>query len=113
MAKIVVSSCLLGCKVRYIASCVVVDDNDFEQLAVQHERIPFCPEVNAGLPTPLECAEIQGGEGVHVLQGSADVVSVKGTNFSQAFYRAAHLTLTLCHTNSANFVINYYVGKII
>ena len=85
MPKILVSSCLLGCKVRYNGSDVNVEDKCFEQLTLKYEIIPFCPETNAGLLTPRPPAEIQGGEGIDVLHGSAKVVGIDGVNVSDFF----------------------------
>ena len=96
MSKILVSSCLLGCKVRYNGSDVDVDDKCFEQLAKKYEIIPFCPEISAGLMTPRPSAEIQGGEGIDVLQGSAKVVEENGVNVSEYFCRGAQMALEKC-----------------
>lgn len=96
MAKILVSACLLGCDVRYNGSCVIVENKHFEQLVQQHEVIQFCPEVSAGLSTPRAAAEIQGGDGSHVLQGSAKVVGIDGVNVSDYFCRGAQMALAKC-----------------
>lgn len=96
MAKVLVSSCLLGCKVRYNGSDVNVEGKCFEQLSKNHEVIPFCPEVEAGLLIPRPSGEIQGGEGLDVLQGSAQVVEVDGVNVSDFFCRGAKMTLEKC-----------------
>jgi uncharacterized protein YbbK (DUF523 family) len=96
MSKILVSSCLLGCKVRYNGGDVNVDDKCFEQLIENYEIIPFCPEVSAGLLIPRPSAEIQGGEGLDVLHGSAKVVEVDGNNVSEYFCRGAQMALEKC-----------------
>ena len=96
MSTILVSSCLLGCKVRYNGSDVNVDDKCFETLAKKYEIIPFCPEVSAGLLTPRPSAEIQGGEGIDVLQASAKVVEADGVNVSEYFCRGAQMALEKC-----------------
>ena len=85
MSKMLVSSCLLGCKVRYNGDDVNVEGKCFEQLIREHEVIPFCPEVSAGLLTPRPSAEIQGGEGIDVLQGTANVVGIDGVDVSDFF----------------------------
>lgn len=105
MSKILVSSCLLGCKVRYNGSCVNVEGKCFEELTQKHEIIPFCPEVKAGLPIPRPAAEIQGGEGIDVLQGSAKVVGIDGVDFTDYFCRGAELALEKCVENNISSAI--------
>jgi len=105
MAKILVSSCLLGCKVRYNGSCMRVEDAHFKQLLEPHEIIPFCPEVSAGLPIPRVPAEIKSGEGTHVLQGKAKVVGIDGTDFTDYFYRGAQMALDKCLAEKISLAI--------
>jgi len=96
MKKILVSACLLGCKVRYDGSAVKVDNRLFEQLSLTYELLSFCPEVQAGLPTPRAAAEIQGESGEAVLQGSAQVVGIDNIDVSDYFCRGAQMALTRC-----------------
>lgn len=105
MSKILVSSCLLGCKVRYNASDVKVDSKLFEQLIEEHEIIPFCPEVSAGLLTPRPSAEIQGGEGLDVLQGTANVVGIDSVDVSDYFCRGAQMALEKCIDEKVSLAI--------
>jgi len=96
MKKILVSACLLGCKVRYNGCAVNVDSSHFEALSLTYELVPFCPEVQAGLPTPRPAAEIQGGAGDAVLQGAARVVGIDNIDVSDYFCRGAQMALTCC-----------------
>ncbi len=96
MAKILVSSCLLGFNVRYNGSCINTENNSFKILAEQHEIIPFCPEVSAGLPIPRPPAEITGGEGEDVLSGTAEVLNNIGEDVTEAFLNGARLALDKC-----------------
>ncbi|EKE67531.1 DUF523 domain-containing protein [Gallaecimonas xiamenensis] len=96
MAKVLVSACLLGCKVRYDGNSLAVGSEDFERFIAANEIVPFCPEVAAGLPTPRAAAEIQGGSGADVLCGAAKVIGKDGTDMSAAFIKGAELALALC-----------------
>lgn len=105
MVKILVSACLLGCKVRYNASSVDVENDRFEQLLAQYEIIPFCPEVSAGLPIPRSPAEIRSGEGIDVLEGSAKVVGIDGVDVTDYFLHGAQLALQQCITDKISIAI--------
>jgi uncharacterized protein YbbK (DUF523 family) len=105
MAKILVSACLLGCKVRYNGSDVNVDETCFDQLARYHDVIAFCPEVSAGLPTPRPAAEIQEGSGIDVLQGKATVIGTDGVDVSDFFCRGAEMALQKCKDEGISLAI--------
>jgi uncharacterized protein YbbK (DUF523 family) len=105
MAKILVSACLLGFKVRYNGSDVNVEEKCFDQLAQHHEVVAFCPEVSAGLPTPRPAAEIQGGSGVDVLRGSAKVIGTDGVDVSNFFCRGAEMALQKCKDEAITLAI--------
>ncbi len=49
MKKVLVSSCLLGCKVRYNAGALNLPAPALEWLETHVELVAFCPEVAAGL----------------------------------------------------------------
>lgn len=65
--KILVSSCLLGCPVRY-------DGRDklspaVAALAQEHELVPVCPEAECGMGVPREPMSLAGGRLVSNLHG--------------------------------------------
>jgi uncharacterized protein YbbK (DUF523 family) len=103
--KVLVSSCLLGCKVRYNASDVNVENKCFEKLAQKYELVAFCPEVSAGLPTPRPSAEIKGGEGLDVLLGLAKVIGIDGVDVSEAFIYGAQMALKICIEQNISLAI--------
>jgi uncharacterized protein YbbK (DUF523 family) len=105
VAKILISACLLGCKVRYNSSDLTVDDANFEKLICIHEVISFCPEVSAGMPIPRAPAEITGGDGFDVLSGKAIVIDTGGQNINEAFITAAKNTLKTCQNEEVQFAI--------
>jgi uncharacterized protein YbbK (DUF523 family) len=105
MATILISACLLGCKVRYNASNLVVIDPYFEKLTTTHQIISFCPEVSAGMSIPRAPAEITGGDGFDVLSGTASVIEKSGTNITEDFIVAARNTLARCQAERVQFAV--------
>jgi len=95
MQKILVSSCLLGIKVRY-------DGGDSRQEGVldewmqQGRIVPLCPETVAGLPTPRPPAEIEQGDADAVRRGKGAVRLQSGEDVSAAFIEGAELALREC-----------------
>ena len=85
MVRILISACLLGQPVRYDGQGL----KDLPPLPLSwfaHARlIPFCPEAAGGLSVPRSPAEIQGGDGLDVID--ADVRS----SIDRALTRRRHL----------------------
>ena len=101
--KVVISACLLGVRCRY-------DGGDSRnQTAMRHKKtyqlIPVCPEESGGLPTPRPPAEIVGGDGNDVLDGTAKVMTDDGTDVTEAFLKGAHHALEVAQSNGATHVI--------
>ncbi|MCB9494545.1 MAG: DUF523 domain-containing protein [Desulfobacteraceae bacterium] len=105
MAKILISSCLLGFKVRYNGSDMPVSDKNFEKLCSENQIIPFCPEVSAGLEIPRLPAEIQGGDGTDVLSGDARVLCNNGFDVTDSFLAGAKKALEICIRESIFFAV--------
>ena len=87
MSKILVSACLLGCKVRYDGNDLPVDNDAFTKVIAAHEIISFCPEVAGGLSTPRIAAEICGGVGSDVLEGKAKIMGKDGSDVTAPFIK--------------------------
>ncbi|CAM4331822.1 hypothetical protein BAMA_10765 [Bacillus manliponensis] len=88
---IVISACLAGIACRY-------DGNDnliskIEKLLQNEEATLVCPEVLGGLPTPRPPAEIVGGNGDDVLDGTARVIDQHGNDVTDAFVQGAYEAL--------------------
>lgn len=96
MKKIMVSSCLMGQKVRYNGSDLVITSPQFNELISLVEVIPFCPEVSGGLATPRAPAEIIKGTGHEVLAGSSRVINNEDSDVTDAFIRGAESALQCC-----------------
>ncbi len=94
MEKILVSRCLLGHRVRYDGGASGPFDL-LEQWIEEGRVVPLCPEVAGGLPTPRAAAEIPGGQGVEVLDGTAAVITTDGEDVSAQFLEGARQALDL------------------
>lgn len=92
-AKILVSACLLGQRVRYDGRAATASHPCVERWRREGRIVPFCPEVAGGLPVPRPAAEIVGGDGSGVLRGEAEVRSRGGDDVSAAFLRGAEEAL--------------------
>lgn len=94
MAKVLVSRCLLGHKVRYDGGA----SGPYAVLAqwqAEGRVVALCPEVAGGLPTPRPPAEIPGGQGARVLTGQAQVIARDGEDVTAPFMAGAQQALAL------------------
>jgi len=105
MAKILVSACLLGCKVRYDGNDLQVKASEFKAFLEGNKIVPFCPEVAGGLTIPRIAAEISGGTGVDVLEGNAKIFGRDGSDQTIAFYTGAKLALDVCKMEKITMAI--------
>lgn len=105
MEKVLASSCLVGNKVRYNASCLSIPESDFHWLQSNVDLVIFCPEVSAGLPTPRAPAEIIFGRGIDVLSGSANVVGDDGIDVTAQFVVGAENALKICQQQQIEYAV--------
>ena len=82
--KILISACLLGQPCRYDGRSVPCLDATL--LSDKFELIPFCPEVEGGLPTPRVPSERRGEL----------VINKEGLDVTEYFNKGASLALKLC-----------------
>lgn len=88
-----ISACLLGHKVRYDGrDCLV---KELVNYLLPDQYVTICPEVSGGLPIPRPAAEIQGGTGLEVLKGLAQITDIQGQNVSTTFIQGAYAALKL------------------
>lgn len=102
--KVLVSRCLLGHRVRYDGGA----SGPYPQLArwqAEGRVIALCPEVAGGLPTPRAPAEIPGGQGLAVLDGTAPVMTREGEDVTEAFVSGAHQALALVEQHGIRIAI--------
>ncbi|MFG2692895.1 DUF523 domain-containing protein [Kitasatospora sp. NPDC051984] len=91
MDAILVSACLRGVPCRFDGR-----DKASEALAEAldgRRAVAFCPEVAGGLETPRRPAELVGGDGHDVLDGTARVVDDGGRDVTAEFVAGAELAL--------------------
>ncbi len=92
MSKILVSSCLLGEKVRYDGK-ILQYDSRLNQLHKVGIVLSFCPEIAGGLDVPRIPAEIQDSSGESVLDGVSRIVRRDGVDVTDAFVLGANKAL--------------------
>lgn len=95
-----VSACLLGRACRYDGGS---KPHDAVHAAVAAARargvevVPVCPEALGGLPTPRPAADLRGGDGHAVLDGTAQVATVDGdADVTAAFLAGAEAAHRPC-----------------
>lgn len=84
--KILISSCLLGERVRYDGKVNKVENHLIKNWLQQGILLPVCPEVCGGLPIPRPAAE---------LQDDGSVKTQAGTDVTTAFQKGAEQALAL------------------
>ncbi|MCE4955913.1 DUF523 domain-containing protein [Macrococcoides caseolyticum] len=100
---ILISSCLVGEYVRYDGG--TQGKSSLIQLIEEKKAIHACPEVLGGLSTPRDPAEIVGGDGFDVLNGTAKVITNTGNDVTDAFIKGARQTLKILNDHDIKTVI--------
>ncbi|QXE02261.1 DUF523 domain-containing protein [Terribacillus sp. DMT04] len=100
---IMVSACLAGKPVRYNGTAAT--DTVIEQLIAERKAISVCPELLGGFLTPREPAEIIGGSGYDVLDGTAKVVEYSGADVTDRYIEGAARTLAIAKANNVDLVV--------
>ena len=84
MERILISACLVGDNVKYDGGN---NKNPLiEKLLEKYELVPFCPEVEGGLPTPRHPSEQRGEQ----------VINDIDEDVTNEFNRGADLALNIC-----------------
>lgn len=91
-----VSACLVGLCTRYDGQSK--PNTECLAFLAAYHWIPVCPEQLGGLPTPRVAAELTGGEGHQVLDGTARVVNLLGEDVTAAFIRGAAMVLEIAQS---------------
>ncbi|MEH6627907.1 MAG: DUF523 domain-containing protein [Motiliproteus sp.] len=105
MESILISSCLLGERVRYDGKTALCEHPLIKRWQQQQRLVPICPEMSGGLPCPRPAAEILGGQGDEVLSGETQVKTRQGHDVSNHFLRGAEKALSLCQQHHINIAI--------
>jgi len=91
MEAILVSACLRGVPCRFDGRHKL--SPELQDTVSGRRVVSFCPEVAGGLPTPRRPAELMGGDGHDVLDGTARVVEDTGRDVTEEFVAGAHRAL--------------------
>ena len=86
MHKVLISSCLLGHKVRYDGQHSFIEHPLIKQWKTLNRIVAFCPEVAAGLPIPRPAVEI-------ISQEPSLLADNQGNDYTAEFTRGAELAL--------------------
>lgn len=97
------SACLLGVNCRY--NGISKPNKKIIALSKKEMLIPICPEQLGGQPTPRPNAEIQGGDGLDVLDKNAKVVEPNGNDVTPNFINGAEEVLKLAKLFNINEAI--------
>lgn len=84
MEKILISACLVGDKVRYDGKSSYTPL--IEELLKKYELVPFCAEVEGGLPTPRVPSERKKGR----------VINAQGKDVTSNFLKGTDLAVNIC-----------------
>jgi uncharacterized protein YbbK (DUF523 family) len=106
MESILVSSCLLGERVRYNGGDKRCNDPILQRWRQEGRVVSVCPEVAGGLPVPRPPAEITAGAGgMEVLKDAARVMDATGRDVSAQFRQGAGQALELARNNCIRIAI--------
>ncbi|MBD3379261.1 MAG: DUF523 domain-containing protein [Candidatus Omnitrophica bacterium] len=103
MAKILVSACLTGNPCAYDGRGRL--NERVAEICSEHGYIPFCPEMDGGLPSPREPNEIINGTGKDVLSGKARVRTSSGADNTAKFLEGARIALGKARRNNIEMAI--------
>ena len=84
MEKILISACLIGDKCRFDGHTNFTPI--YKELLEKYELVPFCPEVEGGLPTPRKPSERKGDR----------VINNAGKDVTKNFQLGAEKALNIC-----------------
>ncbi|WP_435930016.1 DUF523 domain-containing protein [Dryocola sp. BD613] len=104
-AKILVSACLMGFKVRYNGRDKPWVAAALERWRQEQRLVIHCPELAAGMDTPRLPAELAGGDGSAALTGAACILESDGSDVTQPYLLAAWLALKAAQENGCQFAL--------
>jgi len=95
MQKILISSCLLGEKVRFDGKSKKINAKILRKWQTENRLVMLCPEVAGGLSVPRPPAEIQG----------ISIVTLAGDDVTHAFVQGAQKALEVCQQHDIHIAI--------
>lgn len=103
--KVLVSSCLLGRKVRYDGSYKLAGHPVLLRWLEEGRVVSICPEVAVGFPVPRQPAEMTTGSGDDVLNGEGRVVEQTGADVSELYIKGAAASLELARQHQCEYAV--------
>lgn len=104
--RVLVSSCLLGRRVRYNGSDKLDGHPVLLRWHAEGRIVALCPEVAVGFPTPRPPAEIADGAGGEaVLDGRGRILEATGRDVSALYRDAAELALHLAEREGCRHAV--------
>jgi len=91
MQKILISSCLVGARVRYHGGDALMEHSALLRWAREGRLVPLCPEVAGGLPTPRPAAELRANDGSPEQVVQTVVVVADGSDVTSFYIRGAQI----------------------
>ncbi len=115
--KLLVSACLIGENVKYNGKNNRID---ISKLSNQYEIVPFCPEVEGGLPIPRPPSEIISSNPLKIINTSKEDVTncfLTGAKKALEICKKLNIKKALLKENSPscgkNFVYDGSFGKVL
>ncbi len=106
MIRILVSSCLMGQKVRYNGTAKLEGHPLLMQWQDEGRLIPHCPELAAGFQIPRPPAEITNTRsGSDVLSGKARILEKTGNDVTDLYHIAAFSALEAAQSNNCRYAL--------
>ena len=96
--KILISACLLGQNVRYDGKNSKIENKLFDKISQKVKLIPFCPEVEGGLPIPRIPSEI-------VQSNPLKLKNKEGMDTTKEFVDGANKALKLCQEQNIKIAL--------
>ncbi|MCK0143980.1 DUF523 domain-containing protein [Aliiroseovarius sp. F20344] len=106
MTGILVSSCLLGQKVRYDGAAKTLRDDRLSAWGEKGWLHPICPELLGGLPIPRLPAEIEPDfDGVSVFAGQGRILDVSGQDVTKAYLLGAEQAVAVAKKHACQYAL--------
>lgn len=105
-ARILVSACLVGERVRYDGAHKRCDDGALRRSIEEGRVIAVCPELAGGLGVPWPPAEITGAAGgAKVLDGEARVIASEPGDVTAACFRGGESMLAVAQAHAVRVAV--------
>jgi len=105
LAKVLVSSCLLGAEVRYHGGSARIESPILERWIAENRVVGLCPEVAGGLSVPRPAAECTSGDGEGVLSGTAAVMTGDGNDVTDSLLAGAEHAVAVARSNGIRVAV--------